>query len=86
MGEEIIWRGVMLPRQEVVFGKWTWLFHGTGWAIFHVAFGWLLLVTLLPILYVQSYAVQKRKNSWIGVVIHAGINGPGFLAISFGLV
>jgi membrane protease YdiL (CAAX protease family) len=86
MGEEILWRGVMLPRQEAVFGRWTWLLHGTGWAIFHIAFGWQLLITLLPILYIQSYVVQQRKNSWIGVVIHAGINGPGFLAISFGLL
>ena len=86
MGEEIIWRGVMLPRQELVFGRFTWLFHGTGWALFHIAFGWQLLFTLLPILYIQSYVVQKRSNSWTGVVIHAGLNGPGFLAVSFGLV
>jgi len=86
MGEEIVWRGVMLPRQEIVFGKFTWLFHGTGWALFHIAFGWQLLITLLPIVYIQSYVVQQRKNSWIGVVIHAGLNGPGFLAVSFGLV
>jgi membrane protease YdiL (CAAX protease family) len=30
MGEEILWRGTMLPRQELAFGKWAWLFHGIG--------------------------------------------------------
>lgn len=86
MGEEILWRGVMLPRQELAFGEWTWFYHGIGWGLFHIAFGWQLLVTLLPILFIQSYVVQRRKNTWIGVVIHGGINGPSFLIIAFGLL
>ncbi len=86
LGEEILWRGTLLPRQEIVFGKQTWLVHGFFWGIFHIAFGWQLFVTLLPVLFIQSYVVQKRKNSWTGVVIHAAINGPSFLAISFGLL
>ena len=86
MGEEILWRGVLLPRQEISFGNQAWLIHGMCWSLFHVAFGWQLLVTLLPILFVQSYIVQKRKNSWIGVLIHAGINGPSFVAISLGWI
>ena len=28
MGEEILWRGVILPAQELVFRKNTWLIHG----------------------------------------------------------
>lgn len=86
MGEEIFWRGVMLPRQELAFGNWTWFYHGIGWGLFHIAFGWQLLVTLLPVLFIQSYVVQRRKNTWTGVVIHGGINGPSFLAIAFGLL
>lgn len=86
MGEEILWRGVLLPRQEIAFGKWTWIYHGTFWMIFHIAFGWQLIISLLPILFLQSYIVQKQKSSWIGVIIHAGLNGPGFIAVAFGLV
>ena len=84
MGEEILWRGVLLPRQEVIFGKKTWIIHGILWGIFHIAFGWHILLTVVPILFIQSYIVQRRKNSWIGVVIHALVNGPSFIAISFG--
>ena len=86
MGEEILWRGVILPRQEAAFGNYAWLVHGLCWGIFHIAFGPQLLLTLLPILFIQSYIVQRRQNSWIGVVIHAVINGPSFIAISFGLL
>ena len=86
LGEEILWRGVMLPRQEISFGKCAWIIHGSGWALFHLAFGWQLLITVIPLIYIQSYVVQKTKNSWTGVIMHAGINGPGFLAIAFGLI
>jgi len=86
LGEEFLWRGVMMPRQEIEFGKYTWLIHGTGWGLFHIAFGWQLLITLVPLLYIQSYIVQKTKNSWIGVIMHGGLNGPSFIAICFGLI
>lgn len=84
MGEEILWRGVMLPRQELAFGKYTWLFHAFGWWLFHIAFGWQLFITLTPTIFIQSYVVVKTKNSWTGVIIHGGINGPSFIAIALG--
>ncbi len=86
LGEEILWRGVLLPRQEIAFGKKAWIVHGLGWGLFHLAFGWQLLVTLIPLLFIQSYVVQKTKNSWVGVIMHGGLNGPSFLAIAFGLL
>lgn len=86
MGEEILWRAVILPRQEHVFGRWAWLINSGGWLLFHLAFGWQLVITLLPILLIEPYVVQRRQNTWIGVLIHALLNGPGFLAIAFGLI
>lgn len=86
LGEEFIWRGVMMPRQEIAFGKHTWIIHGFGWGLFHIAFGWKLLLTLIPLIFIQSFVVQKTKNSWTGVILHGGLNGPSFLAICFGLI
>ncbi len=83
-GEEFFWRGVLFPRQEAAWGKYTWLLHGTGWMIFHIAFGWHLMVMLLPLLYIESYVVQKTQNSWTGVFLHGIINGPSFVAIALG--
>ena len=86
MGEEILWRGVMLPRMEAASGNRAWLIHGVGWTLFHAAFGWELLLTMLPILFILPWIVQKRRNSWIGVAIHAIINGPSFILIALGLL
>ncbi len=86
MGEEFLWRGVMLPRQEAAHRNFAWLVHGLGWGIFHIAFGWQLLIMLLPLVFIQSYIVQRTQNSWVGVIMHGGMNGPGFIAISLGLI
>ena len=86
LGEEVLWRGVLLPRQEVALGHWAWTVNGAGWFLFHLAFGPVLLLTLWPITFILPYVVQRTQNSWTGVLIHAGLNGPGFVAVAFGLV
>jgi membrane protease YdiL (CAAX protease family) len=86
MGEEILWRGVMLPRTEAAVGQWAWAEQGIGWSVFHLAFGWQLLLTMLPLLFIIPWIAQRRANSWTGVVIHAVINGPAFILIALGLL
>ncbi len=60
MSEEILCIGVLLPRQERTFGRWAWLANGGGWFLFHLAFGWRMLILLLPILVIEPYVVQRR--------------------------
>lgn len=73
-GEEFWWRGVILPRQELVHGKNTWLVHGTLWALFH-AFKYWSWIGLLPVTLALSFVAQKRKNTWPGIITHFAVNG-----------
>jgi membrane protease YdiL (CAAX protease family) len=84
-GEELVWRGVVLPRQEAAFGGWACLVNGVLWLLFHAAFPWPVLVMLLPITSILPYLAQRRGNTWIGMVIHAAYGGMGFMALAFGL-
>lgn len=86
LGEEFLWHGVVLPRQEIAMGRWAWLASGCGWLLFHLAFGPIILLVLWPVTLTIPYLVQRNRNAWIGVVIHAAVNGPGFIAVAFGLV
>jgi hypothetical protein len=40
----------------------------------------------LPIVFAIPWAVQRTRNTSVGIVIHAGVNGPGFLIVTLGLV
>jgi len=83
VGEEFLWRGYILPRQEARNGHSAWLVNAVLWAVFHACFGWRLIAVLLPILFILPYVVQRRGNTWIGICIHGVVNGASFLAIAF---
>ena len=84
-GEELWWRGYILPRQEMVHGRWTWLVHGLLWTLFHLPFWWNL-INLLPSTLSLSYVVSKLKNSTPGIIAHSVMNGLGFLVILAGVL
>jgi membrane protease YdiL (CAAX protease family) len=82
-GEELWWRGVVLPRQEIAFGRWAWLIHGLMWNLFHV-FKWWDLLNLLPITLGLSYLAYRYKNTTPGIVIHYIVNGIGLIPLALG--
>ncbi|MGV3661506.1 MAG: CPBP family intramembrane glutamic endopeptidase [Prosthecobacter sp.] len=86
LAEEFLWRAVLLPRQEAALGRWAWVANALGWTLFHAAFGWPLLGLLLPILLIVPFIAQRTQSSWPGTLIHAGLNGPGFVAVALGVV
>jgi membrane protease YdiL (CAAX protease family) len=85
LGEEFWWRGVVLPRQELAFGKWTWVVHGVMWAFFHI-FKWWDVLNLLPICLALSFVSSKLKNTTTGIVIHGVTNGVALLSLLAGIL
>ena len=77
-GEELLWRGYILPRQELIFGNRTWLIHGCMWALFH-SFKWWDVISLLPVCIIIAFVAQKCKSIWPGFIAHLLINGMGFI-------
>jgi membrane protease YdiL (CAAX protease family) len=85
LGEEFWWRGVVLPRQELAFGKWTWVVHGVMWAFFHI-FKWWDVLSLLPICLALSFVCSKLKNTTPGIVIHGITNGIALVPLLIGIL
>ncbi len=86
-GEELWWRGYVLPRQEMAFGNAAWILHGVLWSLFHLFMQptlWetvRLAITSLAL----AYVVQRTANTWTGVIGHAAGNVPFFLSLLRGL-
>jgi len=85
VGEEFMWRGYLLPRQSATLGRYAWILNGFLWAIFHIAIGWRIAILLLPIEFIVPYVVQKRQNTWVGIIIHGLYNGSGFVMVALGV-
>jgi len=74
-GEELWWRGLILPRQELAHGRMTWLIHGVMWLLFHVpTYPWAI-VSLVPVCLTIGFVSQRRQNNTTAFVIHALYNG-----------
>jgi len=78
LGEEIWWRGYLLPRQEAQFGKSAWLWHGILWAFFHV-FKWWTIPAMLVVCPVVPCVAQRTRSTWPGMLLHFVVNGLGIL-------
>jgi membrane protease YdiL (CAAX protease family) len=85
VGEELMWRGYILPRQELAFGKFAWSINALLWTVFHLFFGFHLLILLLPSLFIIPYVVYRRQKTLMGIIVHALLNGPSFILVSLGL-
>jgi len=85
-GEELLWRGYLLPRQEQALGSRAWILNGLLWAVFHSAIGWRIALVLLPIEFIVPYVVQRRHNTWLGILIHGVYNGAGFILVALGVI
>jgi membrane protease YdiL (CAAX protease family) len=73
VGEELWWRGYILPRQQLRFADRTWLIHGLFWAGFHL-FAWWNAVALVPMCLLIAYASQRLRNNWPALIAHAVLN------------
>jgi membrane protease YdiL (CAAX protease family) len=80
-GEELWWRGYLLPRQELAHGRWTWLVHGLQWTLFHL-FKWWDVLGLLPVCLIIAFAAQRLKNNWPVFIAHYIFNGMALVIVA----
>lgn len=79
-GEELFWRGYVMPRQELVHRRKTWLIHGLMWTFSHLFQYWLLPSQVIGFL-ALSYLVQRYRNTWLGIIAHFISNGLPILIL-----
>jgi membrane protease YdiL (CAAX protease family) len=69
-GGELFFRGYIFPRQELAFGKFTWLYHALFWTFFRSFLPWELPVVIVVAIAV-SLVVQITRNTWTSIIAHA---------------
>ena len=69
LGEELIFRGILLPKMNSVFGKWDWLANHLLFSAYHLHYLWTTPSRLL-INWIYAWPTKQFKSYWMGVVIH----------------
>ena len=70
LGEEFLFRGVLLPRMNGVFGRWDWVANGLLFTIYHIHQPWSWLA-ILPICLVFAWSGKRFKSNWFPIILHS---------------
>ena len=70
LGEELLFRGVLLPRMHGAFGDRDWAANGVLFATYHLHVPWVIPAQLLDTLFI-AYPAKRYRSAWIGIVVHS---------------
>jgi membrane protease YdiL (CAAX protease family) len=70
LGEEFLFRGVLLPRMEGVFGRGSWVANGVLFALYHVHQPWGILDNILTGL-LFTFPAYRYRSTWMAVILHS---------------
>ncbi len=72
LGEELLFRGLLLPRMAGVFGKRDWLMNGLLFGLYHLHQPWGIFTSAID--GILCYALPSRvfRSAWFGIIVHSG--------------
>ena len=69
LGEELLFRGYLLPRMNGVFGRKDWLANGVLFALYHLHEPWVIPAPLL--VPVEAYAAKRYRSALVSIAVHS---------------
>jgi membrane protease YdiL (CAAX protease family) len=70
LGEELLFRGLLLPRMNGAFGRWDWLANAILFAAYHVHQWWSTPSNVLAGL-IFAYPSKRYRSSLMGIAVHS---------------
>jgi membrane protease YdiL (CAAX protease family) len=70
LGEELLFRGLLLPRMRGAFGRWDWLVNGLLFGIYHLHLPWSIPANTLDTLFI-SLPASRYRSALIGIYVHS---------------
>jgi uncharacterized protein len=70
LGEELLFRGLLLPRMKGAFGRFDWVANGVLFAGYHLHMPWTMPATLLDT-FALSYPSRRYRSALIGIIVHS---------------
>ncbi|HEX5943914.1 MAG TPA: CPBP family intramembrane glutamic endopeptidase [Anaerolineales bacterium] len=84
LGEEFLFRGVLLPKMRGVFGRWDWVANGVAFGLYHLHQPWGLPGNILHGL-LLAFTGKRYRSNWFPIILHSG-QSIYFIVLILGLV
>ena len=76
--EELLFRGLLLPRMRDVFGRRDFVANGALFAVYHLHQPWSIPASLIDGIVNQAYPTRRFQSTWMGLITHTV---PSFVII-----
>jgi uncharacterized protein len=70
LGEELLFRGLLLPRMRGVFGRGDFVANGVLFAVYHLHQPWSIPSALGDIVF-TAYPTRRWQSVWMGIIVHS---------------
>jgi membrane protease YdiL (CAAX protease family) len=77
--EELVFRGLLLPRMRRAFGRGDIFANGLLFALYHLHQPWSMPAALIDGTLNQAYPTRRFQSTWMGLITHTA---PSFLTVS----
>ena len=84
LGEEFLFRGVLLPKMKGVFGRCDWVANGIAFGLYHLHQPWGLPGNILSGL-LLAFTAKRYRSNWFPIILHSG-QSVFFIFLILGLV
>ena len=71
LGEELLFRGVLLPRMKGVFGKRDWIANGILFGFYHLHQPWSIPNSVIEGVFLEAYPSRRFQSAWMGIIVHS---------------
>jgi uncharacterized protein len=84
LGEEFLYRGILLPKMQGVFGKYDWVANSVLFGLYHLHKPWSILSNIVMDLG-ATFPARRFRSTWITIIVH-GAEGLITLTMILGVL
>lgn len=70
LGEELLFRGLLLPRMSGAFGRWDWVANGALFAAYHLHQPWSMPAALVDTV-ALAYPARRYHSAVLSIIVHS---------------
>jgi uncharacterized protein len=71
LGEDLLFRGLLLPRMRGVFGRGDFVANGVLFGFYHLHTPWSIPAALADII-LTAYPTRRWQSVWMSIIVHSG--------------
>jgi membrane protease YdiL (CAAX protease family) len=70
LGEEFLFRGVLLPKMEGAFGRGSWVANGVLFGFYHLHQPWSIPNAVVTGL-LYTFPAYRYRSTWMAIILHS---------------